>query len=67
MANSGPNSNGSQFFITVAPCPWLDSKHVVFGHVLEGYSVVEQMEKCGTQNGRPSQPVVVQDCGELKE
>uniref|UniRef100_A0A0G4H2N5 Peptidyl-prolyl cis-trans isomerase n=1 Tax=Chromera velia CCMP2878 TaxID=1169474 RepID=A0A0G4H2N5_9ALVE len=65
MANAGPNTNGSQFFITVAATPWLDGKHVVFGEVKDGASVVQQMEECGSRSGTTSKPVVISDCGQL--
>ena len=65
MANSGPNSNGSQFFITTQPCPWLDGKHVVFGKVVEGQEVVRAMEEQGTQQGTPRSAVVIVNCGQL--
>ena len=65
MANSGPNTNSSQFFISTAKTEWLDNKHVVFGHVVEGMDVVRNMEKIGTQSGKTSRPVVIADCGEL--
>lgn len=67
MANSGPNTNGSQFFITTGKTDWLDGKHVVFGRVVEGMTIVRMMEKCGTASGTPSKRVEVTDCGELKQ
>ncbi|KAI5385745.1 hypothetical protein KIW84_072372 [Lathyrus oleraceus] len=65
MANSGPNTNGSQFFICTAKTQCLDGKHVVFGKVVDGYSVVQEMEKVGSQNGRTSEPVVIEDYGQV--
>merc|ERR1711908_177083 len=65
MANAGPNTNGSQFFVCTSQTPHLDGKHVVFGNVVEGYNVVQAIEKVGSQSGQTRQPVVVADCGQL--
>jgi peptidylprolyl isomerase len=65
MANAGPNTNGSQFFITTVETPWLDGKHVVFGEVIEGSDVVKQMEALGSQSGKPAKRVTIENCGTL--
>ncbi len=64
MANAGKNTNGSQFFITFVPCPWLDGKHVVFGEVVKGQDVVDQMHKLGSEDGKPKGVLKIIDCGE---
>lgn len=65
MANAGPNTNGSQFFITSAKTSWLDGKHVVFGKVVEGMDVVRKLEAMGSQSGKTSKKIVITDCGEM--
>ncbi|CAD5212153.1 unnamed protein product [Bursaphelenchus okinawaensis] len=65
MANAGPNTNGSQFFVCCAKTDWLDKKHVVFGEVIEGMEVVREVEKKGSQAGKPSGVIAIADCGQL--
>ena len=64
-ANAGKNTNGSQFFVTTVPCPWLDGKHVVFGKVVEGYDIAKKIESFGSGSGKPSKKVVITNCGQL--
>lgn len=64
MANSGPNTNGSQFFLTTVKTPWLDNKHVVFGSVTDGIGVLKKVESYGSQNGK-SQKIIIANCGQL--
>ena len=65
MANAGPNTNGSQFFITTVPTAWLDGKHVVFGEVTEGSDLVKKIEALGSNSGRTQGKITVEDAGEL--
>jgi len=65
MANAGPGTNGSQFFLCTVKTDWLDGKHVVFGSVTNGMDVVKKMEAVGSRNGKTSKKVTIQDCGVL--
>ena len=66
MANAGPNTNGSQFFLCTVPTEWLDGKHVVFGKVTDGFDVVKRMESMGTKKtGVVTGAVAIVDCGAL--
>merc|ERR1712054_533833 len=66
MANAGPNTNGSQFFLTTVQTSWLDGRHVVFGKVIEGMDIVQKVEAVGTSSGAPQKTVVVADSGLLE-
>jgi peptidyl-prolyl isomerase F (cyclophilin D) len=65
MANAGPGTNGSQFFLCTVKTEWLDGKHVVFGQVVEGLDVVKKVESYGSQSGKTSQKILIADCGQL--
>ena len=65
MANAGPNTNGSQFFITTVVTEWLDGKHVVFGEVVEGMDLVQKIESLGSSGGRTKATIRIADCGQL--
>lgn len=65
MANAGPNTNGSQFFLCTIKTDWLDGKHVVFGSVVNGMDVVRQIERLGSRSGATTQRIEIADCGQL--
>jgi peptidylprolyl isomerase len=66
MANSGPDTNGSQFFITFVPTPWLDAYHVVFGELVDGEAVLKQIESVGSREGKTRGEIKITDCGQVK-
>ena len=66
MANAGPNTNSSQFFITTVATPWLNGRHVVFGKVINGMKVVKIIETYGSQSGQTNATIIIGDCGQLQ-
>jgi len=65
MANAGPNTNGSQFFICTVETTWLDNKHVVFDQVTKGLEIVKKVETFGSQSGKTTKKIAIADCGQL--
>merc|ERR1712057_93448 len=65
MANAGPGTNGSQFFLCTVKTDWLDGKHVVFGNVTKGMDVVKAVEAVGSESGQTKAPIVIADCGQI--
>jgi len=65
MANAGPGTNGSQFFLCTAVTGWLDGKHVVFGSVVDGMDTIDKIEAEGSESGATAQQILIEDCGEL--
>ncbi|KAG5178443.1 putative cyclophilin [Tribonema minus] len=66
MANAGPGTEASQFFVLFAEAPWLDGRHVVFGKLIDGEGVLASIEECGTPSGKPSRCIRIAACGQLQ-
>jgi cyclophilin family peptidyl-prolyl cis-trans isomerase len=60
MANAGPGTDGSQFFLTFVPTPWLDGKHTIFGEVVDGMETLRSLEECGSRSGAPTERLVIE-------
>jgi cyclophilin family peptidyl-prolyl cis-trans isomerase len=60
MANAGPGTDGSQFFLTFVPTPWLDGKHTIYGEVTSGLETLKALEAAGSQGGRPTEPLKIE-------
>ena len=60
MANAGPNTDGSQFFLTFVPAPWLDGKHTIYGRVVEGMDTLKKLEDAGSQSGKTKEPLTIE-------
>lgn len=67
MANAGPDTNRSQFFITFAKVELLDNSHVAFGYIVEGMDVLRKIERVGTASGRPLDDVFIANCGQIPQ
>ena len=65
MANTGPHSNGSQFYVTFCPTDWLDGYHVVFGELIEGERTLMLLELAGSKNGTPTSEILISECGQI--
>ncbi|EDV97115.1 peptidyl-prolyl cis-trans isomerase [Drosophila grimshawi] len=65
MANAGPNTNGSQFFICTMNTSWLDNKHVVFGRVVDGMDIIRKVESMGSYSGKTTKDIIIEDCGDM--